>query len=185
MVQILVVTGSARPNSANSKVVEAIKSNLEGRRDVEVKVADLTQLGLPFMNAPMAPSMPDYAITDEKVKVWQEMVAAADGVVFAMPEYNHAMSALQKNAVDWLYKEWNDKPLAIVAYGFYAGRHAIAQFEEINTVIKAKLDQKIAGLQFGEDLEMNGEAKNAAALNEKLTPVFDELIQMIGGKGND
>lgn len=178
MTNILVVTGSARPSSANSKVVEAVVANLQPREGVEVTVADVANLALPFMNAALPPSNPAYEITDPAVKAWQDMVLAADGVVFVMPEYNHSLSAIQKNAIDWLYKEWNDKPVALVAYGFYAGRHAIAQFEEINTVIKAKLDQKITGLQFGEDLEFDGSAKDADALNEKLTVTLDELVKL-------
>lgn len=182
MTNIVVVTGSARPNSVNSKVVNAVVQNLKARGDVTVTVADLAALNLPFMDSPIAPSAPGYEITHKSVKEWQAMIAEADGVVFVMPEYNHSLSAIQKNAIDWLYAEWNEKPIAIVAYGFYAGRHAIAQFEEINTVIKAKLDQKIVGLQFGEDLAMDGEVNDAAALNQKLSVTFDKLMAIINAQ---
>lgn len=180
MVQVLLVTGSARPNSANSKVVSVVKNNLEARQNVTVTVADLVELNLPFMDSPLPPSAPGYEITDEHVKQWQAMVQQADAVVFVMPEYNHSLSAIQKNAIDWLYTEWNDKPVALVAYGFYAGRHAIAQFEEINTVIKAKLDQTITGLQFNDDLEMDGTVKNRDAVDAKISTTLDTLIGTIG-----
>ena len=179
MTNILVVTGSARPNSVNSKVVAAVQKNLQAREGVTVTIADLAMLNLPFMDAPMPPSRPGYTIADVAVKRWSDMVTAADGVVFVMPEYNHSMSAIQKNAVDWLYNEWGGKPIALVAYGFYAGRHVIAQFEEINTVIKARLDQKITGLQFGEDLEFDGLIVNEAATQEKLNITLNELVTSI------
>lgn len=179
MSNILVVTGSARPNSVNSKVVAAVQKNLSAREGVAVTTADLVELNLPFMNAPMPPSRPEYEITDAAVKKWSDMVTAADGVVLVMPEYNHSMTALQKNAVDWLYNEWGGKPIALVAYGFYAGRHAIAQFEEMNTVIKAKLDQKVTGLQFGEDLGFDGTLTDEATTQEKLSVTLDELVKSI------
>jgi NAD(P)H-dependent FMN reductase len=179
MSNILVVTGSARPNSVNSKIVAAVQKNLSAREGVTVTTADLVELNLPFLNAPMPPSRPEYEITDAAVKKWSDMVTTADGVVLVMPEYNHGMSALQKNAVDWLYNEWASKPVALVAYGFYAGRHAIAQFEEVNTVIKAKLDEKITGLQIGEDLGFDGSFTDEAAAQEKLSVTLDELIKSV------
>lgn len=179
MPDILVVTGSARPNGVNSKVVAAVQKNLSVREDVTVTTADLMELSLPFMNAPTPPSHPEYVITDAAVKKWSDMVTAADGVVLVMPEYNHSMTALQKNAVDWLYNEWNGKPIALVAYGFYSGRHAIAQFEEMNTVIKAKLDQKVTGLQFGEELGFDGSFTDEAATQEKLSVTLDGLLEFL------
>lgn len=178
MTNILVVTGSARPNSVNSKVVAAVQQNLLAREGVQVTTADLTEINLPFMNAPMPPSRPEYTITEPAVQQWSDMVKAADGVVLVMPEYNHSMSALQKNAIDWLYSEWTGKPIALVAYGFYAGRHSVAQFEEINTVIKAKLDQKVTGLQFGEDLNFDGSFVDEAAVQEKISTTLDELVKV-------
>lgn len=176
MSHILVVTGSARPNSANTKVVEAVKENLSAREGVEVSVADLVALNLPFMNAPMPPSQPAYEITEESVKQWADMVSAADGVVFVMPEYNHSMTAIQKNAIDWLYKEWVGKPVALVAYGFYAGRHAIANFEEINLNIKTKLDQRVSGLQFDQEINFDGSIKDSETVTNEFTATFDALL---------
>ena len=176
MANILVVTGSVRPNSANSNVVPVVVQELEKREGVQVTVADLGELQLPFMEGNTAPSQPDYEITNPAAKKWAEMVVNADGVVFVMPEYNHSMSAVQKNAIDWLYAEWADKPVALVAYGFYEGKYTIAQFEEINTVIKTKLGAVKAGLQFGEELEFDGTPKDEAKLLEKLNATFDELL---------
>lgn len=176
MSQILIVTGSARPNSANAKIVEAVKENLSSRQGVEVRIADLAALNLPFFNAPFPPSQPAYEMSEESVKQWSEMVSSADGVVFVMPEYNHSMTAIQKNAIDWLYREWVGKHVALVAYGFYAGRHAVAHFEEINSNIKTRLDQRISGLQFGEEVELDGSIKNAETVASSFATTFDALL---------
>ncbi len=33
------------------------------------------------------------------------------------PEYNHSTSGVLKNAIDYLYAEWNNKAVAFVSYG--------------------------------------------------------------------
>jgi hypothetical protein len=40
-----------------------------------------------------------------------------------MPEYNHSTSGV-KNAIDYLYAEWNDKAMGVVSYGAVAGATA-------------------------------------------------------------
>ena len=176
MTNILVITGSARPNSVNRKLVSLVQANVAARKDATATTADLEMLNLPFMNGAAAPSSPDYKITDAAVKKWQRMVTESDAVLFVVPEYNHSLSAIQKNAIDWLYKEWDEKPAAALAYGFYAGSNALSQLKEINTVVQMKLDDTIAGLQLGEDLELDGTPKDEAALNKKIRILIDELV---------
>lgn len=71
------------------------------------------------------------------------MVSKADAVMFVAPEYNHGLSAVQKNAIDWLYSEWNAKVVAYVVYGWHAGVHTLAQLQEISTVVKWKPIDKV------------------------------------------
>lgn len=176
MTSVLVVTGSARPNSANSVVVGQVRANLERRSGVSVTVADLAQMNLPYMDALAPPSSENYEITDPKAKEWSQMVASADAVVFVSPEYNHSLSGIQKNAIDWLYKEWNDKPAAFVGYGAYAGKHSWEHFREINSVIKLKLGETMTGLQLGEHIGWDNAVLDEDAIQAALTKTFDELL---------
>jgi len=176
MSKVLIVTGSVRPNSVNKSVVEAIKADLDTREGVEVSIANLEGLALPFFDALMPPSADGYEAPHESVKEWGKLVEDADGVVFAAPEYNHSLSAVQKNAIDWLYKEWNDKPVAFVGYGWYAGSHSLAQFKEINTVIKWKLGETTTGLQFKKDIELDGSFLDDAAVRGAIKATLDELV---------
>jgi NAD(P)H-dependent FMN reductase len=57
----------------------------------------------------------------EHTKRWSATVAAADAVVFVMPEYNRTFTAPLKNALDYLYYEWNYKPVGLVSYGGVSG----------------------------------------------------------------
>lgn len=177
MGKILVVTGSVRPNSVNKSVVEAVKNDLAARADVEVSVADLGQLNLPFFDALTPPSAENYAVPHDNVAQWGDMVARADGVVFVAPEYNHSLSAVQKNAIDWLFKEWQEKPVAFVGYGWYAGSHSLAQFKEIGIVTKWQLGDTTAGLQFMKDINIDGSFVDETAARGAIKATLDELVK--------
>ena len=49
---------------------------------------------------------------------------------FVTPEYNYGPSAVLKNAVDWVYPEWNRKAAACVSYGSAMGARAVQQLRE-------------------------------------------------------
>jgi NAD(P)H-dependent FMN reductase len=57
-------------------------------------------------------------------------IAASDGFVFVTPEYNYGPSAVLKNAIDWVYPEWNRKAAAFVSYGSAMGARAVQQLRE-------------------------------------------------------
>jgi NAD(P)H-dependent FMN reductase len=50
--------------------------------------------------------------------------------VFVTPEYNYGTSAVLKNAIDWVYPEWNRKAAAFVSYGGTAGIRSVQQLRE-------------------------------------------------------
>ncbi len=179
MSTILIVTGSVRPNSVNKTVVRLVQDDLETRNAIEGNVADIAELNLPFYDAPTPPSADDYVIPHDTVKRWSELVTAADGVVFVVPEYNHSLSAVQKNAIDWLYKEWNDKLVAFVGYGWYEAKHSLAQFKEIGTVTKWKLGETTTGLQFMKDINPDGSLLDETAARGSIRATLDELVNSL------
>ena len=182
MVQILVVSGSVRPASVNAKMVEYVAHRL-GTRDVEVVVADLATLDLPFFNDPLPPSAPEFAPANQKVQHWTKLVAAADGVVLVTPEYNHTMSPVQLNAVDWVYKEWEDKPVSLIGYGWRSGAgqaHATAR-EALAVNLKANVLDTQVNLFLGKDLTPTGDVADEAAVAGKVNAALDELIEAANG----
>ena len=169
MPNILVVTGSVRPNSANSKVVPVVVNALE-TKGVTVVVADLAELNLPFYNDPLPASAPEFAPTNAAVIAWTKLVADADGVVFVTPEYNHTMSPVQLNAIDWISKEWEDKPVALIGYGWNSGArqaHATAR-EALAVNLKAKVGDSQANLFFMKDLNPDGSVADEVAVTGKI-----------------
>ncbi len=178
MSNILVVTGSVRPNSVNEKVVPLVVSELEAQ-NAPVKIANLKELNLPFFDAPVPPSSPDFVATDEAVKQWTQLVGEADGVVFITPEYNHTMSPIQLNAIDWISKEWEDKPIALVGYGWTSGAHqAHATAREALAVnLKAKVGDEQTNLFFTKDLNPDGTVADEVSVKAKIAATINELLE--------
>ena len=179
MGKISVITGSARPNSVNQAVVELVRADLAAREGVTVEVADLVALELPFVDSVLPPSQDVYVASHDSVKNWGEMVTAADGVVFVAPEYNGSLSGIQKNAIDWLYKEWIGKPAAFVGYSWHAAANSYAAFLAVNNVIKLDLGEKFAGLQFMQDLNPDGSLANGGNATEIIKDSLDELVEKL------
>lgn len=181
MANLLVVTGSVRPDSANSKIVPVVADIARGK-DHEVTIADLGALNLPFFDAPLPPSAPEFEAPHENVREWTKLVADADGVVFVTPEYNHTLSALQLNAIDWIGKEWAGKPIALVGYGWTSGggqAHATAR-EALAVNLKATISDVQANLFFTKELNPDGSIADAAAVEQKVGASIDDLAQIIG-----
>ena len=59
------------------------------------------------------------------------LIDQADGFVFVTPEYNHSVSAALKNAIDYLAKEWANKPAGFVSYGGNGGSRAVEHLRPI------------------------------------------------------
>ena len=67
---------------------------------------------------------------NEVVKKWTAEIAAADGFIFVTPEYNFGPAAVLKNAIDWVYPEWNRKAVGFVSYGSAMGARSVQQLRQ-------------------------------------------------------
>jgi NAD(P)H-dependent FMN reductase len=83
---------------------------------------------MPFFDQPATPAMPGRApYTHEVVQKWTAAIAQSDGFIFVTPEYNYGPSAVLKNAIDWVYPEWNRKAVGFVSYGSAMGARSVQQ----------------------------------------------------------
>lgn len=180
MPKILVVTGSVRPNSVNQKIVKLVENKLE-KMSVGLVTADLKELNMPFFDATAPPKSPDFSTDHESVLEWTRLVKEADGVVLVTPEYNHTMSPVQLNAIDWIGDEWEDKPVALVGYGWTSGAgmaHATAR-EALSVNLKAEVGDYQANLFFAKDIEPDGSIKDKEAVDKKVDAALNELLESV------
>jgi NAD(P)H-dependent FMN reductase len=86
---------------------------------------------MPFFDQPATPAMPGRAPYKEGVvQRWTAGIAQSDGFIFVTPEYNYGTSAVLKNAIDWVYPEWNRKAAAFVSYGSAMGARGVQQLRQ-------------------------------------------------------
>jgi NAD(P)H-dependent FMN reductase len=94
---------------------------------VVVEVLDLRDYNMPFFNEPMSPGYKKEPYKNEAVARFTNKINEGDAFVMVTPEYNHGTSGVLKNALDWVYQEWNNKPVAFVSYGGVGGARAVEQ----------------------------------------------------------
>ena len=93
---------------------------------------------MPFFDQPLTPAMPGRPpYKNEVVQRWTAAIAQSDGFVFVTPEYNYGPSAVLKNAIDWVYPEWNRKAAGFVSYGSAMGARSVQQLRQ--TAIEVQL----------------------------------------------
>jgi NAD(P)H-dependent FMN reductase len=132
MTTISVIVGSTREGRFSEKPAQWLLQQLKKRDGVDARLLDLRDFPMPFFNAPVPPAMPGRPPYEhEVVKNWTAAIAASDGFVFVTPEYNYGPSAVLKNALDWVYPEWNRKAAAFVSWGSAAGVRSVQQLREI------------------------------------------------------
>jgi NAD(P)H-dependent FMN reductase len=131
MKKILVVVGSVRKNRKADLILPLVKEVLEKHPDLEVDIADLKDVQLPFFDHPASPMMPGFMPDDPEAAKWVKRVDAADGFIFMTPEYNHSTTGALKNAIDWVYHGWVGKPVAFVSWGVQSGVRAVEHLRQI------------------------------------------------------
>src|ERR1700732_760402 len=138
MTVISVIVGSTREHRFSEKPAKWILQHLKKRESVEARLLDLRDFPMPFFDQPATPAMPGRApYKHEVVERWTAAIAQFDGFVFGTPEYNYGTSAVLKNAIDWVYPEWNRKAAGVVSYGSAMGARSIQQLRETLIEVQA------------------------------------------------
>jgi NAD(P)H-dependent FMN reductase len=129
MIRIAIVIASVRPQRRGPVVAQWVLNRALERGDAEYELLDLADHPLPMLDEPIQAVKQKYA--HEHTRAWSKVIAAYDGFVFVTPEYNHAPPASLKNAIDYLFHEWNDKAVTFVGYGAVGATRAIEQLRLI------------------------------------------------------
>jgi NAD(P)H-dependent FMN reductase len=123
MTKIGIIIGSTRPGRNGEAVAHWVYEAAKQRTDAEFELVDLLDYKLPHLDEAIPPSMGQYS--QPHTLEWAAKIASFDGFVMVTPEYNHSTSGALKNAIDYLFAEWNNKAVGFVSYGSVGGARAV------------------------------------------------------------
>lgn len=177
MLKIQVILGSTREGRFGEKPANWIFKKLQEIEGVEAELIDLRDYPLPFFSEPKSPNASGGVYINKDGEKWAKKIGEADGYVMVTPEYNHAYSAVLKNALDWVYKQWNKKPVGFISYGNAGGARAI---EQLRLVVNELDMVPIKGaIHLPADVYLSAKEGKIDAfepLNERAKVFIDQLI---------
>jgi NAD(P)H-dependent FMN reductase len=174
MIKVGIVIGSTRPGRKAEAVARWVYDCATKRGDAEFELVDIKDFNLPLLDEPMPPVMGQY--TQPHTKAWAAKVTSFDGYVFVTPEYNHGTSGALKNAIDYLYREWNNKAAGFVGYGSSGGTRAVEQLRLVmGELLVADVRAQVA-LSLRADFENFSTFKPAPAQETSLNAMLTQVI---------
>ena len=129
MFRLAIIIGSTRPHRNGEAVARWIFDIARQCRQIDAELVDIRDYGLPLLDEPLPASSNQYSHVH--TRIWSEKIASCDGFVFVTPEYNHAPPASLKNALDYLFHEWNNKSAGFVSYGAMGGVRAVQELRHV------------------------------------------------------
>ena len=174
MTKIAIIIGSTRPARVGESVARWVYSIAKQRTDAEFEIVDLVDYNLPLYDEDLSPSQGQYK--HEHTKAWAAKIASFDGFVFVAPEYNHGINAALKNAIDYLYTEWNNKAAGFVSYGGVGGARAVEQLRQvISNVMIADVRAQVM-LSLFTDFENSTKFKPSQMHEQEVNAMLDQVI---------
>ncbi|EOG1933645.1 NADPH-dependent FMN reductase [Providencia stuartii] len=125
--KIQILIGSVRQARIGPQIARWVKDVAEKKYPTEI--LDLRDWHLPMDDEPYLPAEGIY--TQKHTIAWSKKIAEADAYIFVFPQYNWGYPAALKNAIDHLYKEWNNKPALMVSYANRGGGKAAEQLQQV------------------------------------------------------
>ncbi|GII59481.1 reductase [Planotetraspora thailandica] len=179
MSKLEIIVASTRPSRVGlsiGKWTEEVAAEHGGFSEIEL--IDLAEVNLPFMNEPNHPRLGQYV--HQHTRDWSAKVAEADAFVFVMPEYNYGYNAELKNAIDYLHKEWQYKPVGLVSYGGIAGGTRAAQMikQVVTTLRMTPLFEAVSIPFVHHHIDHDNKLVPNDVMTASAKTMFDELVRV-------
>jgi NAD(P)H-dependent FMN reductase len=172
--KIAIIIGSTRPGRNGEQVAQWVEKLAKQRDDAEFELVDLLDFNLPHLDEPIPPSVGNYA--NDHTKAWSAKISSFDGFVFVTPEYNHSTSGALKNAIDFLYAEWNNKAAGFVSYGAQGGSRAVEHLRLVMGELQVADVRAQVTLYLYSDFENYTTFKPGPQHEGVLTTMLDQLV---------
>jgi NAD(P)H-dependent FMN reductase len=172
--RVAIIIGSTRPGRKADTVARWVLDLAVRRGDATFEVIDIADHLLPNLDEPMPPRGGQY--THPHTHAWAEKIRAYDAFVFVTPEYNGSIPGALKNAIDFLYAEWNDKTAGFIGYGIQGGCRAVDHLRLILTDLKVTGVQPAVALTFADDFQNHTQFTPNGLQDKNVTTMLDELV---------
>jgi NAD(P)H-dependent FMN reductase len=174
MLNIAIIVGSTRPGRKAPDVARWVHGIASKRGDAAFELVDIADFDLPLFDEALPPIMGRYE--RPHTKAWAAKIAAFDAFVFVTPEYNHAVPAALKNAIDFLFAEWNDKAAGFVGYGGVGGARAVEQLRLVMGEIKVADVRAQVALSMWTDFENFSTFAPGPQQEPAVNAMLDDLL---------
>src|SRR5882672_10384574 len=174
MIKVAIIVGSTRPGRKADSVGRWVHDLARKRGDAEYELVDVADYDLPLLDEPVPPSLGKYS--KEHTKRWAATIDRFDAFVFVTPEYNHSTSGALKNAIDYLYKEWNNKAAGFVSYGGAGGVRAVEQLRLVMAEVQIATVRNQVLLSMFTDFENFSVFKPVSQHEKSVNAMFDQVI---------
>jgi NAD(P)H-dependent FMN reductase len=178
MTKIGIILGSTRPGRNGEAVARWVLDVASKRGDAEYELVDLLDYKLPHLDEALPPSMGQYS--QPHTQEWARKIASFDGFIMVTPEYNHSTSGVLKNAIDYLFAEWNNKAVGFVSYGAMGGARAVEHLRLIAGELQMADVRAQVGLSLFHDFENFSVLKPGDHQVDALGAVLDQVLAWSG-----
>jgi NAD(P)H-dependent FMN reductase len=110
---------STRPGRVGPAIARWAHEAATAHGEFDTRLVDLASFNLPVYDEPAHPRLQTYS--HAHTREWSASVSEADAFLFVMPEYNYGPPPALLNAMTYLVREWQYKPMAFVSYGGMSG----------------------------------------------------------------
>jgi NAD(P)H-dependent FMN reductase len=174
MLKIGIIIGSTRPGRQAASVADWVYGIAKMRGDASFECVDIQTFNLPLLDEPVPPSLAQYS--KPHTKSWSAKIDSFDAYIFVTPEYNHGTSGALKNAIDFLYREWNNKAAGFVGYGSSGGTRAVEQLRQIMAELQIADVRAQVSLSLFTDFENFKIFKPAPMHEAYVKAMLDQLV---------
>ena len=174
MTKIAIILGSTRPGRNGEAVAKWVLDIAKQRGDADYELVDLLDYNLPHLDEAVPPSMGQYS--QPHTKKWAEKIGSFDGFVFVTPEYNHSTSGALKNAIDFLFAEWNNKAAGFVSYGAVGGARAVEHLRLVMGELQVADVRNQVALSLFTDFTNFSEFTPAAHQVDQVNVMLDQVV---------
>ena len=178
MPRLNIIISSTRPGRMGGTIGTWFATLAREHAGFDVHVVDLAALALPLLDEP-APAVEGQPYRHEHTRRWSELTAAADAFVIVTPEYNQGYPAALKNALDYLYAEWLDKPVAFVSYGMTSGgMRAVQQLKPVVSALGMVPVTATVVVHLRQTVDQHGTFTPGPGAPEAAHQTLDELLRL-------